>query len=274
MNELSLFSGAGGGLLATKHLLGWNTIGYVEWEDYRQKVIAQRIKDGFLDDAPIFGDIETFISDGYAESYKGLVDVITAGFPCQPHSVAGKQLADKDHRDKWPETARVISIVRPKSVLLENVPGIKKYLPLVIRDLRRIGYTVREPRIIAAAHLGAGHIRRRVWVYAHLDEARRQDAPGGATSQKIKNKWGPIGMGDSKKIPTNPYAMRKLQQERSIKNVRRWACNCSWWETEPDVVRVVYGCPNGVDRIGSLGDIQIPIVAATAWKILTGEYNG
>lgn len=74
MRELSLFSGAGGGLLASKHLLGWTTVGYVEIEEYPQKVVAQRIKDGLLDAAPIFGDIKRFISEGYAESYKGMVD--------------------------------------------------------------------------------------------------------------------------------------------------------------------------------------------------------
>ena len=88
MNELSLFSGAGGGLLGTM-LLGFRPIGYVEIDDYCQRVIAARIRDGILPDAPIFGDIKTFISDGYAASYTGLVDVITGGFPCQDISCAG-----------------------------------------------------------------------------------------------------------------------------------------------------------------------------------------
>ena len=81
MKELSLFSGAGGGLLGTHHLLGWQTIGYVEYDDYCQKVLRQRIKDGLLDAAPIFGDIQGFISGGYAGSYAGMVDIVTAGFP-------------------------------------------------------------------------------------------------------------------------------------------------------------------------------------------------
>ena len=88
MNELSLFSGAGGGLLATQHLLGFNTIGYVEYDNYCQQVIAQRIKDGFLHNAPIFTDIRAFIDSGCAELYRGVTDVVAAGFPCQPFSVA------------------------------------------------------------------------------------------------------------------------------------------------------------------------------------------
>ena len=81
MHELALFAGAGGGLLATKHLLGWDTVCYVEYNDYCIDVIQARIRDGYLDDAPIFGDIRQFIEEGYAEAYAGHVDVISAGFP-------------------------------------------------------------------------------------------------------------------------------------------------------------------------------------------------
>ena len=75
MNELSLFSGAGLGILGGK-LLGWTTIGYVEHEKYCQKVLKQRIADGILDAAPIFGDIKKFLSEGYAGAYTGMVDVL------------------------------------------------------------------------------------------------------------------------------------------------------------------------------------------------------
>src|SRR3990167_11417581 len=98
MRELSLFSGAGGGLLGSK-LLGWNCVGYVESNEYCQKVLRQRIADGFLDAAPIFGDIRKFISEGYAASYQGMVDVVTAGFPCQPFSISGKGFGKDDHRN-------------------------------------------------------------------------------------------------------------------------------------------------------------------------------
>lgn len=77
LRELSLFSGGGGGLLASKWLLGWRTIGYVEFAEYPIKIIRARIKDTYLDDAPIFGDIKEF--DG--KPWRGLVDVISAGFP-------------------------------------------------------------------------------------------------------------------------------------------------------------------------------------------------
>ena len=170
MNELSLFTGAGGGLLGTK-LLGWKAIGYVEKEPYCQKVIRQRITDGILDAAPIFGDIRKFISEGYAAAYTGLVDVLTAGFPCQPFSVAGKRKQADDERNMWPATADVIGIVKPRFVLLENVPGVREYLPVVVRDLRRRGYDVSHPLQLGADDVGAPHRRKRVWIVAHTNGA-------------------------------------------------------------------------------------------------------
>lgn len=80
ITELSLFTGAGGGCLASL-LLGFNCVGYVEYENYCQRLIKQRIKDGILDAAPIYGDIREFIKGGYAEVYRGMVDVVSAGFP-------------------------------------------------------------------------------------------------------------------------------------------------------------------------------------------------
>jgi DNA (cytosine-5)-methyltransferase 1 len=168
MRELSLFSGAGGGLLASKYFLKWKTIGYVEYENYCQKVIRQRIKDGLLDAAPIFGDIRKFISEGYAESYKGMVDVITGGFPCQPFSVAGKGEAENDPRNKWPETRDCIDIIRPRFAYLENVPNLlnKPYIRRIYGDLAEIGYNARW-MCLSAAQVGALHKRDRLWIVAY-----------------------------------------------------------------------------------------------------------
>lgn len=173
MNELSLFSGAGGGLLGTHCLLGWRTIGYVEINDYCQRIIAQRIKDGYFDEAPIFGDIKTFISEGYGAGYQGMVDVVTAGFPCQPFSVAGKQRGQQDERNLWPETREVIRLVRPRYILLENVPGLlaHQYFGTILYELAESGYRVRW-RCLSAAEVGAPHKRDRVWILA--DNSRQR----------------------------------------------------------------------------------------------------
>lgn len=166
MRELSLFSGAGGGLLGT-YLLGWQPVGYVEWDDYCQRVIAARIADGILPAAPIFGDIRAFTSDGYAAAYTGLVDVITGGFPCQPFSVAGKRAGADDERNMWPAIIECIRVVRPRFCLLENVPGLltSGYFGTVLGDLAESGYDVRW-RVLSAAEVGAPHERKRLWIVA------------------------------------------------------------------------------------------------------------
>lgn len=120
MRELSLFTGAGGGLLGTK-LLGWQCIGAVEWEDYPVKVLEARQKDGYLDQFPIWHmDIREF-NRRIAPKYRGVAEVISAGFPCQPFSTAGKQLGKDDPRNMWPATIECIRTIRPKWAFLENV---------------------------------------------------------------------------------------------------------------------------------------------------------
>jgi len=167
VNELSLFSGAGGGLLGTK-LLGWTTVGYCERDAYCQAVLQARIRDGLLDSAPIFGDVRAFLRDGWAERYRGLVDVVTAGFPCQPFSVAGKRLAHADERNLWPETTDVIRRVRPRFALLENVPGLAAhpYFGTVLGDLAALGFDA-EWTVLGADDCGAPHRRKRLWILAH-----------------------------------------------------------------------------------------------------------
>jgi DNA (cytosine-5)-methyltransferase 1 len=186
MNELSLFLGVGGGLLGTM-LLGFKPIGYVEWDDYCQRVLAARIRDGILPDAPIFGDIKTFIGNGYAASYTGLVDVITAGFPCQPFSVAGGQRGEDDPRNMWPQTIECIRIIRPRFVFMENVPGllVNRYIKRIFGDLAESGYDAKWC-CLSASEIGAPYIRERVWIFAYSleigwnfqDDSAPVEAPG------------------------------------------------------------------------------------------------
>ena len=175
MNELSLFTGVGGGVLGSK-LLGWKTIGYVEINDYCQKIIKQRIKDCILEPAPIFGDIRAFISEGFAASYTGMVDVISAGFPCQPFSVAGKQQGEDDPRNMWPETIECIRIIRPRFAFMENVPGLlaHPYARRIFGDLAESGYDAKW-RVLSAAEVGAPHQRDRLWIVANSRHGERRD---------------------------------------------------------------------------------------------------
>ena len=105
-----------------------------------------------------------------------MVDIITAGFPCQPFSVAGKQLGENDPRNMWPATIQAIRIIRPGAVFLENVPALlsNKYTVTIFRDLRENGYEALPPLVLGAHHIGANHKRDRAWIVAHSDQRGSQ----------------------------------------------------------------------------------------------------
>jgi len=277
MNELSLFSGAGGGLLGTK-MLGFRPIGYVEANDYCQRVISARIKDGYLEDAPIFGDIRTFLSEGYADSYKGMVDVVTGGFPCQPFSIAGKGLAEDDPRNMWPQTLEVISRVRPRYAFLENVPGLlnHEYIQQIFGDLAEIGFNARWD-VISAAACGAPHRRDRFWIVA---ESQHTDSNGVRSHRAGEHQHGSIKPADEQISESRSMGevladTNKNRRDKGRESIAATGCDGlernTWWDIEPDVGRVANGISNRVDRIKSLGNAQVPIVAATAWRLLTNQ---
>ena len=253
MRELSLFTGAGGGLLGTK-LLGWEPIGYVEFNDYCQRVIRQRIIDGVLPNAPIFGDIRAFISEGYAEAYQGLVDVITGGFPCQPFSNAGKRLGADDHRNMWPATIDCIRIIRPRYAFLENVPGLvtSGYFGTILSDLHESGYDCRW-RVLSAAELGAPHKRDRLWIMANTTSIR-------CSKNKEQHGHGNRGV-SAKKIERWMLEFERMDSDGKDSIIRH---RISSGDRRSDDELAV-----DMDRLKAIGNGQVPIVAATAWRILS-----
>ncbi|WP_436872684.1 DNA cytosine methyltransferase [Acinetobacter haemolyticus] len=163
LNELALFAGAGGGILGS-HLLGWNTVCAVERDAYAAQVLAQRQNDGILKPFPIWSDVKSF--DG--KPWKGIVDVISGGFPCQDISSAGKGAGINGERSGlWSEMARIISEVRPRFVLVENSPMlVSRGLTRVISDFAKMGYDAEWTRL-SASNLGAPHQRDRIWIVAY-----------------------------------------------------------------------------------------------------------
>jgi DNA (cytosine-5)-methyltransferase 1 len=179
LRELSLFSGYGGFSLGLK-LAGipTRTVMYVEWEKYPQEIIKARINDKILNDAPIWGNISTL----NGEQFRGVVDIITSGFPCPPFSVAGLRKGADDERNLWPETLRIIREVRPRYVLLENVSGIlsgsrKRGTPAyggtVVGELAQAGYRVRW-ETVGADDVGAPHRRKRWLCFGELADSKCQ----------------------------------------------------------------------------------------------------
>lgn len=162
LRTMHLFAGAGGGLLADL-LLGHQPVCAVEWDEYCQQVLSARQKDGLLPWFPIFGDVQQF--DG--RPWRGRVDVVSGGFPCQAYSTAaaGKNNAD----DLWPEMRRIVADVAPRVVFAENVS--KKAIDAAADNLESLGYKTRCIQL-SAKDLGADHIRERSWLLAYTDNAR------------------------------------------------------------------------------------------------------
>ncbi len=157
LRELALFAGAGGGILGG-HLLGWRTVCAVEREPYAASVLVARQNDGILPPFPIWDDVCTF--DG--RPWRGLVDVVSGGFPCQAYSTAaaGRNKAD----DLWPEMLRIVADAAPRYVFAENVS--KKAIDAACDDLEALGYETRGIPF-SAKDMGADHIRERFWLLAY-----------------------------------------------------------------------------------------------------------
>ena len=238
MNELALFAGAGGGILGG-HLLGWRTVCAVEWEPYPASVLCARQNDGLLPPFPIWDDVQTF--DGHP--WRGIVDVVSGGFPCQDISVAGNgDGLDGERSGMWREMARIIGEVRPRFAFVENSPMlVTRGLERVLADLTAMGYDSRWG-VISAADIGANHRRERIWIYACLGNTKSARFPTCLTGQGQRQSWG-TGIGSAQ-----------------------------WWETEPNVDRVADGVAARVDRLKAIGNGQVPLCAATAWRVLTRDW--
>ena len=246
MNELALFAGAGGGILGG-HLLGWRTVCAVEIEDYPRRVLLQRQADGFLPRFPIWDDVCTF--DG--KPWRGKVDVISGGFPCQDISIAGGGGGlDGKRSGLWSEMARIIHEVRPSYVFVENSPMLtSRGLGRVLGDLASMGFDARWG-VLGAKDVGANHKRERIWIVGKRQMANSRCEYG----QKRVSKPREIK-------PNNTSIISKRHSNEKIWNK----------EIESTVVRMVDGMATRVDRLKSVGNGQVPLVAATAWNILSGS---
>ncbi len=171
LRHLEVCAGVGGFALGLNLALGdgVRTVGYIEREAFPAAVLLARMEDESLERAPVFcGGLEDV--DGC--ELRGEVDLITAGFPCQPYSVAGKRLGAADKRAIWPDIARLIAAVEPSAVLLENVSLNAFREPW--RDLRELGFELAPPVQIGACHVGAPHRRLRYFALAYRDGGRCQ----------------------------------------------------------------------------------------------------
>lgn len=194
MNELHLFAGAGGGILGSS-LLGFRTVCAVELEPYPASVLLARQNDGLLPPFPVWDDVRTF--DG--RPWRGLVDVVSGGFPCQDISAAGKGAGiDGARSGLWREMHRIINEVRPEFAFLENSPLlVGRGLARVLGDLAEIGYDA-EWLVLGADDVGAPHVRKRIWILGMdrnancLREEEKREVSGGQQAAKFTRVCGDV----------------------------------------------------------------------------------
>jgi DNA (cytosine-5)-methyltransferase 1 len=272
MNELALFAGAGGGILGGK-LLGWRTVCAVEWEPYPASVLLARQNDGILPPFPIWDDVQTF--DG--RPWRGIVDVVSGGFPCQDISVAGGGKGIEGERSgMWREMARIIHEIRPKFAFVENSPMLtSRGLGVVLGDLASMGFDAKWG-VLGAADIGANHQRDRIWIVGtNMAYAKKLLGDGSNNNAKIglerktQSKFGNYcrskNMGNTKSTGFSSC----LEGQGQGQSWRASIGSAQWWQIEPPLDRVVDGMADRVDRLKAIGNGQVPLCAATAWKILS-----
>ena len=260
----------GGGILGGM-LLGHTTVCAVELEPYCRKVLLQRQRDGILPKFPIWDDVTTF--DG--KPWRGKVDVVCGGFPCQDISAAGKGAGITGERSGlWGEMARIIGEIRPKYAFVENSPMLTfRGLDRVLGDLSEMGYDARWG-VVGACHVGAPHRRERIWITARWDKflsysQHNWTGWGQQQQESVEEKTG-----YDVAFPKNKRTLRRDWSQRNVdtKNRERGRSkNIQWWDTEPELGRVADGVADRVDRLKAIGNGQVSIVAATAFRILKGK---
>ena len=263
LRELALFAGAGGGILGGK-LLGWRTVCAVEQDAYASSVLVARQNDGCLEPFPIWDDVCTF--DG--RPWRGRVDVVSGGFPCQDISSAGKGAGISGQRSGlWKEMARIVSEVRPRFAFVENSPLlVSRGLGMVLGDLSAMGYDS-QWGIVGAHHVGAPHRRNRIWILATDSNCKRGRT---ATEQKQRSQNSTKLRHDGSKTT---LADSNCNRESTFPINAKTGSGSSfprtgWWKSEPDVGRVANGVANRMDRLKAIGNGQVPLVAASAFKLL------
>ena len=284
---LSLCAGVGGLDLGLRLALGerYQTVGYIERDAYCAAVLVARMEDSALDQAPIWDDLATL--DG--KLWRGKVDLISAGFPCQPASAAGQRKGRADDRWLWPAVARIIRDVGPRYVFLENVRGLLSVddghaFGEVLGDLADLGFDA-EWGCFRASDVGAPHRRERVFVLAHtklperwsLNDTRREDwghalpqgneSAGGTGKRSEKVAHAECERERQDEFPAWPPGPKDDAGWRQVLAARPDLAPT----VEPQLRGLADGMAPRVDRLRAAGNGVVPQQVALAFRELWGQ---
>lgn len=246
---------------------GMECVAQVEYDPWCQRVLEKH-----WPNVPRWSDIRDVNPEELPDH-----DLIAGGFPCQPVSLAGTRLAQDDERWLWPEFFRIVRMVRPRFVLVENVPGLASAgMGDVLGDLASIGYDS-EWQSIPAAFVGAPHLRWRIFIVAYPNEQCRsgndeRNARVSGTEVSETESGGRVvrRTGSSSDVA---YPNGQAPHHQQTIHTPIWGTRPTRtrngkpgplhdrWAVEPDVGRVANGVPNRVDRLRGLGNAVVPQVA-------------
>lgn len=272
MNVLALCSGTLGLELGLKRVFGETRIVCaVEREAFAVANMVSKIENGTMAPFPIWSDVRTFSGS----EWRGVVDCITAGYPCTPFSVAGKQLGEKDERFLWPDISRIIGEVRPAIVVCENSPNhLHHGFDSVVKDMEAMDYTVAAV-LSTAWSFGAPHIRERLyWAgffssnpgllsdrfesWGFFRESRKYSLQSGKSSQERVNTNSDCFNGDN---PVHGSVELRRKEPTKIQRV-------PFRLTESPVCGTNDGLANRVDRLRLCGNGVVPRQAEMSLRVI------
>ena len=287
---LALCAGIGGlelGLTIAEP--GHTTVCFVERETYPAATLVARMEDQALDHAPIWSDLKTF--DG--RPWCGKVDIVTAGYPCQPFTFSGKRKGSADPRHLWPHVARVIRQAGPEWVFCENVEG---HLTLgfaeVTAELQRMGFGVKAG-LFSAYETGASHARRRLFMLAHAN--RPDEWKSGRTGNQQQR---PISSGSTRSrgianrlARGSAHLVSVLSGGKGIRDAGRRSADIPLFAPSPsefatwdqvlarrtDLQPAFFGLDDGLanrmERMRAAGNGVVPLEAALAYSTLKAAFK-
>lgn len=239
LTHFSLFTGIGGIDLAAEWA-GFETVGQCEKDDY-----AYAVLDKHWPNIRKWRDVSDVTRNDLVKQSIEKITVLSAGFPCQPHSLAGKRMATNDKRDLWPETRRIICEVKPKWFLGENVPGLLssddgRFFGQILADLAKMGFDAWWG-VYGSFHVGAPHKRERVFIVANSDSKRWNSLEG-----FMQNRCPDFDWKSYDKIKPNEIIDLYANAKRVLDNPERGVC------------RNDDGLSEGMDRLRCVGNAVNP----------------
>lgn len=286
LRGLSLCAGVAG-LDLGLHLAepGYRAVGHVERNSFAAATLVARMEDQALAAAPVWDDLKTF--DG--RPWRGRVHIVTAGYPCQPFSLAGHRRGEDDPRHLWPDVARIVHECAPEWCFFENVPGhLTLGFDVVTRELQGMGYRV-AACVLSAAEVGASHIRERMFILAHSDlQGQRQSRlhradpgkgagvpqrpqPGGKPGRPVECGQGvgaDVGHAGGGGLDTPAPGLFPPMPGDLVE----------WGKVlgrapflKPSLQRLDDGVATWLDRSHAAGNGVVPLAAARAWRMLRAE---